>query len=103
MSACSGHTRVPRSPSSAPRPSSDLPNCDVVGRMPIDQVDPTTITPSVFCMPTRREAYGIVFLEALAHALPVVATKLKPIRELVSDGQTGYLVDVGGVDALPRG
>ena len=44
-----------------------------------------------------------MFLEALAHALPVVTTKLEPIRELVSDGQTGYLVDVGDVDALTSG
>jgi len=81
-------------------PKLELPNCEVVGRVPVNQVDPYYDRASVFCMPTRREAYGIVFLEALAHALPVVATKLEPIRELVSDGETGYLVDVGDIDAL---
>ena len=81
-------------------PELDLPNCEVVGRVPADQVDSYYDRASVFCMPTRREAYGIVFLEALAHALPVVATKLEPIRELVSEGETGYLVDVGDIDAL---
>lgn len=81
-------------------PELDLPNCEIVGRVPVDEVAPYYDRASVFCMPTRREAYGIVFLEALAHALPVVTTKLEPIRELVSDGETGYLVDVGDVDAL---
>ncbi len=81
-------------------PALDLPNCTVVGPVPVGEVGSYYDAASVFCMPTRREAYGIVFLEALARGLPVVATKLDPILELVSEGETGYLVDVGDVDAL---
>ncbi len=81
-------------------PVLDLPNCKVVGPVPVAQVGSYYDAASVFCMPTRREAYGIVFLEALARGLPVVATRLDPILELVSEGETGYLVEVGDVDAL---
>ena len=91
--------QAPRSRSSAPRPSSSFRTAR--SSAACLSTRSTLLQPGVvFCMPTRREAYGIVFLEALAHALPVVATKLEPIRELVSDGETGYLVDVGDIDAL---
>ena len=81
-------------------PELDLPNCEVVGPLPVEQVGGYYDRASVFCLPTRREAYGIAFLEALAHGLPVVATRVGALPELVSEGETGYLVDVGDVDAL---
>jgi len=81
-------------------PMLSLPNCEVVGPVPVGQVDSYYDRASVFCVPTRREAYGIVFLEALAHGLPVVATRVGALPELVSEGQNGYLVEVGDVDAL---
>ena len=81
-------------------PDLDLANCEVVGPVPVQEVSAYYDRASVFCLPTRREAYGIVFLEALAHGLPVVATKVGALPELVSEGETGYLVDVGDVDAL---
>jgi glycosyltransferase involved in cell wall biosynthesis len=81
-------------------PQVALPNCEVVGRVPVQNVGDYYDRASIFCLPTRREAYGIVFLEALAHGLPVVATRVGALPELVSEGETGYLVDVGDVDAL---
>jgi glycosyltransferase involved in cell wall biosynthesis len=77
-----------------------LQNCEVVGSVPVDQVGAYYGRSSVFCLPTRREAYGIVFIEALAHGLPVVATRVGALPELVSEGETGYLVEVGDVDTL---
>ncbi len=81
-------------------PALDLPNCEVVGPVPVGLVGAYYDRASVFCLPTRREAYGIAFLEALAHGLPVVATRVGALPELVSEGETGYLVEVGDVDAL---
>ena len=77
-----------------------LRNCEVVGSVPIEEVGAYYDRASVFCLPTRREAFGIVFLEALAHGLPVVATRVGALPELVSEGETGYLVEVGDVNAL---
>jgi len=81
-------------------PALDLPNCEVVGTVPVAQVGSFFDRASIFCMPTRRDAYGIVFLEALAHGLPVVATPTAAVPELVSEGETGYLVEAGDIAAL---
>jgi phosphatidylinositol alpha-1,6-mannosyltransferase len=54
----------------------------------------------VFCMPSRLpaggvggEGFGIVYLEANAHALPVVAGNVAGALDAVVHGQTGLLVD----------
>jgi glycosyltransferase involved in cell wall biosynthesis len=54
----------------------------------------------VFCLPSVQEGFGIVFLEAMASGLPVVATRATAIPEVVPDGQAGLLVPPGDVDAL---
>jgi len=46
----------------------------------------------VFVMPTRREAFGMVFQEAAVAAVPAIGTRINAIPELVEDGTTGLLV-----------
>lgn len=47
----------------------------------------------VFCLPSRWEAFGIVFAEASVMGVPVVATRVEGIPEVVLDGGSGILVD----------
>ncbi|MEB3271900.1 MAG: glycosyltransferase family 4 protein [Synechococcus sp.] len=47
---------------------------------------------TVFCLPSIQEGFGIVYLEAMAAGLPVVATTAAAIPEVVPDGQAGVLV-----------
>ncbi len=47
---------------------------------------------AVFCLPSRAEPFGIVLLEAGAFRLPVVATRVGGVPEILDDGQTGLLV-----------
>lgn len=59
----------------------------------------------VFVMPTiadqiDREGFGTVYLEAAAHGLPSIASKLPGVDEAVLDGQTGLLVPDGDIKAL---
>lgn len=54
----------------------------------------------VFALPTRGEAFGMVFQEAAAAGLPAIGTRLNAIPEIVADGETGLLVPPGDVDAL---
>jgi glycosyltransferase involved in cell wall biosynthesis len=54
----------------------------------------------VFCLPSVQEGFGIVFLEAMAMGLPVVATTAAAIPEVVPQGKAGLLVPPGDVEAL---
>ena len=45
-----------------------------------------------FCLPTIQEGFGLVFAEAMAAGLPVVACRAAAVPELVEDGRTGLLV-----------
>ena len=56
----------------------------------------------VFVMPTRHEAFGMVFQEAAAAAVPVIATAINAIPELVEDGSTGLLIERGNRGDLVR-
>jgi glycosyltransferase involved in cell wall biosynthesis len=46
-----------------------------------------------FCLPTVQEGFGLVFAEAMAAGLPVVACRAAAVPEIVEDRQTGLLVD----------
>jgi glycosyltransferase involved in cell wall biosynthesis len=77
-----------------------LPNCEVVGQVSVGQVGTYYDRASVFCLPTWRDSYANSVVEALAHGLPVVATRTGAIPEHVSEGENGFLVDAGDVDTL---
>ena len=47
---------------------------------------------AVFCCPSIYEPFGIINLEAMACETPVVASAVGGIKEVVVDGETGYLV-----------
>lgn len=55
-----------------------------------------TVLPSV----TSGEAFGLVLLESLACATPVIASNLPGVRTVVADGVDGYLVTPGDVGDL---
>lgn len=49
---------------------------------------------SFFLMPTRQEAFGIVFCEAAAYGLPVIAAATGGVPSVVDDGVTGHLLSL---------
>ena len=54
----------------------------------------------LFVMPTRNEAFGLVYQEAAAAGLPTIGTRLNAIPEIVEDGATGLLVTPGNTAEL---
>ena len=56
----------------------------------------------VFCLPSLWEGFGLVLLEAMAEARPVVASAVGSIPEVVADGRTGRLVAPGDEGGLAR-
>lgn len=46
----------------------------------------------VLVLPTRRDAFPRVVMEAMCHGIPVVATRIDGVPEMVADGETGFLV-----------
>jgi glycosyltransferase involved in cell wall biosynthesis len=67
----------------------------VLGKIPVGEVSRYYKNASVFCMPTKREPFGLVFLEAMLYKLPVVATNIGAIPDFVTDNVNGYLVKSG--------
>ncbi|HEM9001248.1 TPA: glycosyltransferase family 4 protein [Burkholderia cenocepacia] len=55
---------------------------------------------SIFCLPSQFESFGIVALEAMFHGVPVVATRVGGLPELVVEGVTGHLVAHGSPGVL---
>jgi glycosyltransferase involved in cell wall biosynthesis len=54
----------------------------------------------VFVSASNSEAFGVAMVEAMACAVPVVATATMGAREIVEDGATGLIVAVGDTGAL---
>ena len=48
---------------------------------------------TIFCVPSRMESLGVVFIEAAYCGKPVVALDLPVLRDLIIQGETGFLVD----------
>jgi glycosyltransferase involved in cell wall biosynthesis len=72
----------------------------VVGRVALTEVAKYYRTASIFCLPTLNEPFGLVFLEAFSYGLPIVATRIGAIGEIVRDGESGYLVSPQNVGEL---
>jgi len=56
---------------------------------------------SVFCCPSIYEPFGIINLEAMACGTAVVATAVGGIKEVVVDGETGFLVPIDQMNQSP--
>ncbi len=54
----------------------------------------------VLLLPSEQESFGLAALEAMACQVPVVASRVGGVPEVVSDGETGFLSEVGDVEKM---
>jgi len=72
--------------------------CIFVGKHP-RIVDYLSVS-DVLLLPSEQESFGLAALEAMACELPVIASRVGGIPEVVTDGETGFLSEVGDVEKM---
>jgi glycosyltransferase involved in cell wall biosynthesis len=76
---------------------------EFLGRISRRELETRFRQAAVFCLPSRQEGFGIVFLEAMANALPIMAARAAAVPETVADGEVGFLAAPDDPDAFARG
>jgi N-acetyl-alpha-D-glucosaminyl L-malate synthase BshA len=66
----------------------------------VDDVTQILAAADVLLLPSETESFGLVALEAMASGVPVVASDVGGLPEVVEHGVTGFLAPVGDVDAM---
>jgi len=74
----------------------------VVGAVPPGELAGFYDRAAMVAVPSRREGYGLVAREAMAHGRPVVASAVGGLLEAIEDGVNGVLVPARDVAALRR-
>src|SRR2546427_1421132 len=54
----------------------------------------------LFLLPSETESFGLAALEAMACGVPVIASAVGGLPEVIAQGETGFLAPVGAVDAM---
>jgi len=72
----------------------DLADCiDFLGQISNEEVPRYMAAADVFALPSLSEGFPIVILEAMASGLPIVATNITGLPEVVHNGENGFLVE----------
>lgn len=56
----------------------------------------------IFLLPSQQESFGLSALEAMSCGVPVIATNIGGIPEVLEHGETGYLAELADVDRMAR-
>jgi N-acetyl-alpha-D-glucosaminyl L-malate synthase BshA len=67
-----------------------------------DDVHEKLATSDIMLLPSELESFGLAALEAMACKVVPIATRVGGIPEVIEDGVSGYLADVGDVDSMAR-
>jgi len=67
-----------------------------------DQVVPILSVSDAFVLPSSQESFGLAALEAMSCEVPIIASRVGGLPELVDDGVNGFLHDPGDLDGMAR-
>ena len=65
-----------------------------------DQLEPLLSCADLFLLPSEQESFGLTALEAMNCGVPVIATDIGGLPELVIHGETGYLFPIGETERM---
>jgi glycosyltransferase involved in cell wall biosynthesis len=72
--------------------------CSFVGKQP--RIADYLSVSDVLLLPSEQESFGLAALEALACEVPVIASRVGGIPEVVDDGLTGCLAEAGDLEKM---
>jgi glycogen synthase len=78
-------------------------NLHFAGRVPEEQKLALLRAAQCIVLPSRYEGFGLPLLEAMQAGVPLIASNIPVIDEIVADGQDGLLVEPERPDALAQG
>jgi glycosyltransferase involved in cell wall biosynthesis len=73
-----------------------------LGQRAPEELAPLYAASDAFCLPSRLEGLPLALIEAMAYGLPAIATPVGCVPDLVIDGRTGLLAQVGDPASLAR-
>jgi glycosyltransferase involved in cell wall biosynthesis len=82
------------------KPEIDLPQVNIVGKVPQSELSQFYSAASIFCMPSKLEPSAVAIVEAAAYGLPVVSTNIGGTPDRVQPDVTGILITPGDLPAL---
>lgn len=71
-----------------------------LGKLDYKQVMNYMAICDIFSLPSWREGFGVVYIEAMAHGKPVIGVKGEGIEDAIINGENGLLVEPKSVDSL---
>lgn len=77
-------------------------NIDLLGFVPEERLPELWRGCDLFAMPSRREGFGLVYIEAMRFGIPVIASVHDAAPEVNIDGETGFNVSLDDQAALPE-
>jgi N-acetyl-alpha-D-glucosaminyl L-malate synthase BshA len=83
--------------------SRELNLCDevrFVGKQ--EQMEDILAIADLFLLPSEYESFGLAALEAMAAGVPVITSNAGGLKEIMVEGETGYMADVGDVKTMSR-
>ena len=68
----------------------------------LEAVEEVLSVADLFIMPSEKESFGLAALEAMACEVPVISSNTGGLPELMIDGKTGYMSDVGDIESMSK-
>lgn len=74
--------------------------CEFLGWVPDEDKEALFARAAVYCLPSKAEGMPMALLEAMAHGIPVIATDVGGIPNVIEDGVNGFLMAVDDSESM---